>query len=99
MQPLTLLRGLRTGENGACPRLPVPVYPAVLLALMRYEKIVAGIGLGIVCFVVVAALGCIVYEVVKAHGSLSTALADAKADLAKAEATVKSLVTAAKKAV
>jgi len=52
---------------------------AVLLALMRYEKIVAGIGLGIVCFVVVAALGCIVYEVVKAHGSLSTALADAKA--------------------
>jgi len=68
-------------------------------ALMRYEKIVAGIGLGIVCFVVVAALGCIVYEVVKAHGSLSTALADAKADLAKAEATVESLVTAAKKAV
>ena len=62
---------------------------AVLLALMRYEKIVAGIGLGIVCFVVVAALGCIVYEVLKAHGSLSTALADAKADLAKAEATVK----------
>ena len=58
---------------------------------------------------VVAALGlasrslgegwCIVYEVVKAHGSLSTALADAKADLAKAEATVESLVTAAKKAV
>ena len=43
--------------------------------------------------------GCIVYEVVKAHGSLSTALADAKADLAKAEATVESLVTAAKKAV
>jgi hypothetical protein len=36
---------------------------------MRYEKIVAGIGLGIVCFVVVAALGCIVYEVVKAHGN------------------------------
>ena len=71
----------------------------VLLALMRYEKIVAGIGLGIVCFVIVAALGCIVYEVVKAHGSLSTALADAKADLAKAEATVESLVTAAKKAV
>ena len=48
----------------------------------------------------------------KAHGSLSTALApqhaaagfaaglaDAKADLAKAEATVESLVTAAKKAV
>ena len=52
------------------------------------EEIVAGIGLGIVRFVVVAALGCIVYEVVKAHGSLSTALADAKADLAKAEATV-----------
>ena len=61
-------------------------------------------------FVVVAALGCIVYEVVKAHGSLpalserseskgSTALVDAKADLAKAEATVESLVTAAKKAV
>jgi hypothetical protein len=49
--------------------------------------------------VVVAAFGCIVYEVVKAHGSLSTALADAKADLAKAEATVESLVTAAKKAV
>ena len=72
---------------------------AVLLALMRYEKIVAGIGLGIVCFVVVVALGCIVYEVVKAHGSLSTALADAKADLAKAEATIESLVTAAKKAV
>ena len=48
---------------------------------------------------VIAALGCIVYEVVKAHGSLSTALADAKADLAKAEATVESLVTAAKKAV
>ena len=72
---------------------------AVLLALMRYEKIVAGIGLGIVCFVIVAALGCIVYEVVKAHGDLSTALADAKADLAKAEATVESLVTAAKKAV
>jgi hypothetical protein len=47
----------------------------------------------------VAALGCIVYEVVKAHGSLSTALADAKADLAKAEATVESLVTAAKKVV
>ena len=47
----------------------------------------------------VAALGCIVYEVVKAHCSLSTALADAKADLAKAEATVESLVTAAKKAV
>ena len=58
----------------------------------------------------VAALGCIVYEVVKAHGSrlaLSersesngfTALADANADLAKAEATVESLVTAAKKAV
>ena len=60
---------------------------------------VAGIGLGIVCFVVVAALGCIVYEVVKAHGSRSTALADAKADLAKAEATVESLVTDAKKAV
>ncbi|MGO8703127.1 MAG: hypothetical protein ACLQVA_04855 [Candidatus Brocadiia bacterium] len=55
--------------------------------------------MGIVCFVVVAALGCIVYEVVKAPGSLSTALADAKADLAKAEATVESLVTAAKKAV
>jgi hypothetical protein len=35
----------------------------------------------------------------KAHGNLSTALADAKADLAKAEATVESLVTAAKKAV
>jgi hypothetical protein len=47
----------------------------------------------------VAALGCIVYEVVKAHGSVSTALADAKADLAKAEATVESLVGAAKKAV
>jgi hypothetical protein len=45
------------------------------------------------------ALGCIVYEIVKAHGSLSTALADAKANLAKAEATVESLVTAAKKAV
>jgi hypothetical protein len=82
---------------------------AILLALMRYEKIVAGIGLGIVCFPAkmrsalsrgsVAALGCIVYEVVKAHGSLSTALADAKADLAKAEATVESLVTAAKKVV
>ena len=40
-----------------------------------------------------------VLEVVKAHGSLSTAPADAKADLAKAEATVESLVTAAKKAV
>ena len=66
---------------------------------MRYEKIVAGIGLGIVCLVVVAARGCIVYEVVKAHGSLSTALAGAKADMAKAEATVESLVTAAKKAV
>ena len=49
--------------------------------------------------IVVAALGCIIYEVVKAHGSLSTALADAKADLANAEATVESLVTAAKKAV
>jgi hypothetical protein len=36
---------------------------------------------------------------VKAHGNLSTALADAKADLVKAEATVESLVTAAKKAV
>jgi hypothetical protein len=85
---------------------------AVLLALMRYEKIVAGMGLGIVCpstssgpsamsngFVVVAALACIVYEVVKAHGNVSTALADAKADLAKAEATVESLVSAAKKAV
>ena len=47
----------------------------------------------------VAALGCIVYEVVKAHGSLSTALADAKADLAKAEATVESMVVAARKAV
>jgi hypothetical protein len=34
---------------------------AVLLALMRHEKIVAGIGLEIVCFLVVAALGCIVY--------------------------------------
>ena len=45
------------------------------------------------------ALGCIFYEVVKAHGSLSTALADAKADLAKTEATVESMVTAAKKAV
>jgi len=53
----------------------------------------------IVRFVVVAALGCIIYEVIKAHGSLSTALADAKADLAKAEATVESLVAAAKKAV
>jgi hypothetical protein len=70
---------------------------AVLLALMRYEKILAGIGLGIVCFMVVAALGCIIYEVVKAHSSLSTALADAKADMAKAEAAVWSLVTAAKK--
>jgi len=48
----------------------------------------------IVCFV--AALGCIVYEVVKAHGSLSTALAVAKGDPVKAEATVESLVTAAK---
>lgn len=38
-------------------------------------------------------------EVAKAHGSLSTALADAKADLAMAEATVESLVPAAKKAV
>jgi hypothetical protein len=57
----------------------------------------------------VAALGCLprrappcrtaVYEVVKAHGNLSTALADTKADLAKAEATVESLVAAAKKAV
>jgi hypothetical protein len=72
---------------------------AVLLALMRYQKVVAGIWLGIVCFVVVAALGCIVYEVVKAHGNLSTALADTKADLAKAEATVESLVASAKKAV
>jgi len=36
---------------------------------------------------------------VKAQGNLSTALADAKADLAKAEATVESMVTAAKKAV
>jgi len=36
---------------------------------------------------------------VKGHGDLSTALADAKADLAKAEATVESVVTAAKKAV
>jgi hypothetical protein len=36
---------------------------------------------------------------VKAHGSLSTALADAKSDLAKAEATVESLVSAAKKGV
>jgi hypothetical protein len=72
---------------------------AILLALKRYEKIVAGIGLGIVCFVVVAALGCIVYEVVKAHGDLSTALAEAKADLAKAQATIESLVSAAKNAV
>jgi len=30
---------------------------AVLLALMRYRKIVAGIALGIICFVIVAALG------------------------------------------
>ncbi|MGO8705922.1 MAG: hypothetical protein ACLQVA_19140 [Candidatus Brocadiia bacterium] len=52
-----------------------------------------------VCFVVVAALGCIIYEVIKAHGSLSTALADTKADQTKAEATVESLITAAKKAV
>jgi hypothetical protein len=76
---------------------------AVLLALMRYEKVVAGIGLGIVCFAAkkrsalshgsVAAFGCIVYEVVKAHGNLSLALADEKAGLAKAEATVESLVT------
>jgi hypothetical protein len=36
---------------------------------------------------------------VKAYTSLSTALADAKADLAKAEATVETLVSAAKKAV
>ena len=50
-------------------------------------------------FVVVAALGCIVYEVVKAHGSLPRRLRTRKADLAKAEATVESLVTAAKKAV
>jgi hypothetical protein len=70
----------------------------VLLAHMRCEKVVAGIGLGIVFFVAVAALGCIVYEVVKAHGSLSTALADVKADLAKAEATVETLITAPKKA-
>jgi hypothetical protein len=55
---------------------------AVLLARMRYEKVVAGIGRGIVCFVVVAALGCDMYEVVKAHCNLSTALADTKADLA-----------------
>jgi hypothetical protein len=55
--------------------------------------------LGIVCFAVVSVLGCSIYEVVKAHGNLSTPLADAKADLAEAEATVKSLVTAAKKAV
>jgi hypothetical protein len=50
-------------------------------------------------FVVVAALGCIIYEVVKAHGNLSTALAGAKADLTKAEATIESLVAAAKKVV
>jgi hypothetical protein len=85
-----------TSMRPMCARSTALTVP---LALKRYEKIVAGIGLGIVCFVVVAALGCIVYEVVKAHGNLSTALADAKTDLAKAEATAESLVSAAKKAV
>jgi hypothetical protein len=73
--------------------------PAGPDALREAAQQGAGIGLGIVCFVIVAALVCIVYEVVKAHGHLSTALADAKADLAKAEATVESLITAAKNAV
>jgi hypothetical protein len=72
--------------------------PGLSVGLMRYEKIVAGIGLGIVCFAAkmrsalsrgsVAALGCMIYEVVKAHGpsTSSRALADAESALAKAEA-------------